>query len=165
MRKALGFALAFISGTGFGAILAWETSKEKIRVEVEKQTASLFTASTEAERLREEREAREFSVEAAAEHAEIVTRYQVEPVEPNTGIHHISDLDFESDEGFDKCIVEIFFTDDLPVFLINGVQTEDWYDHLGPTIVLTGDESMDNETFYVRNHILKMDYEVTWGKP
>lgn len=165
MRKTLGFILAFGSGLGVGVILGWESSKEKVRMEVEKQTASVLRASEQAEVFRAEREAKEFSAEAAAEHAEIVTRYQVEPVEPNTGIYHISDSDYEEDQGFEKCIVEIFFTDDLPVFIINGIQTEDWYEHLGPTIVLTGDETMDNETFYVRNHILKMDYEVTWGKP
>jgi len=165
MRNALGFALAFGSGLCIGIAVTIEGAKARAQAEVLEAAELANKAAAKAAELREEREAKVFSPEAAVEHAVITQRYQVEPVEPNTGIHHIQEADYEDDEGFDKCIVEIFFTDDLPVFLINGVEVTDWYPHLGPTIVLTGDETMDNETFYVRNHILKTDYEVTWGRP
>lgn len=165
MNKALGFALAFISGILLGAAVGIEASKEKVRVEVEKQTAMITRAAKQAEEMAETRASiPTFDPELVQEHAVITTRYQVEPVEPNTGIYHISEDDYQMDEAFDKCNVEIFFTDDLPVFLFNGTQVIDWYDHLGPTIILDGSEQ-DNETFYVRNHSLRTDYEVSWGRP
>lgn len=167
MRKALGFALAFVSGTGFGAVLAWETAKGTIIREVEKQTASIFLAAEQSKAVTEPDLPDPFSVTEAQAYSEIVnaTNYQVDVAQPNSGIHHITEDDFNLEDSFEKVIVEIFFTDDLPVFLFDGVENTDWFTHLGETIVLTGDETLDNETFYVRNHILRVDYEVTWGKP
>lgn len=165
MNKTLGFILAFGSGLCIGIALTMEGAKARAQAEVLEAAELANKAAAKAAEIREEREAKTFDPELAVEHAVIVQRYQVEPVEPNTGIHHIQEIDFEEDEAFDKIVVEIFMTDDIPVFLFNGTETPDWYDHLGPTIVLTGDETMDNETFYVRNHSLRCDYEVTWGKP
>jgi hypothetical protein len=165
MRKALGFALAFVSGACFGAVLAWETSKGAIENEVKRQTSSLFLAADIAET--EFTPLEQWVPEEAVEHAEVVnsTNYQVDIAQPNDGIHHISEIEYEHEESFDKCVVEIFLNEDLPVFLFNSIQVEDWFSHLGETIVLTGDETKDNETFYVRNHNLRTDYEVTWGQP
>jgi hypothetical protein len=167
MRKALGFALAFISGSCFGAVLAWETSKGTVAREVEKQTASIFAAA-------EKSTAYDFSesIAQAREEEQIAytkvineVNYQVDVAQPNSGIHHISEDEWDNEESFEKVYVEIFMTDDLPVFLFDGVENQDWFTHLGETIILTGDETKDSETFYVRNHILRADYEVTWGQP
>jgi hypothetical protein len=165
MRKALGFALAFVSGTCFGCVLAWETAKGAIENEVKRQTASLFLAADMVEPVEpsEDRWVPEDGV-AIAE-AVNSTNYQIDIAQPNDGIQHISEIEYEHEDSFDKCVVEIFFNDDMPVFLFNSVQVEDWFSHLGETIVLTGDETKDTETFYVRNHNLRTDYEVTWGQP
>lgn len=167
MRKALGFALAFVSGSCFGAILAWETSKGTIAREVEKQTASIFAAAEKSTSYDSSETIAQTSQEEAVQYAKVLdeTNYQVDIAQPNTGIQYISEDDFNNDDEYDKVIVEIFLTDDLPVFLFDGVENSDWFAHLGETIVLTGDETLDNETFYVRNHNLRMDYEVTWGRP
>lgn len=167
MRRALGFALAFVSGSCFGAVLAWETSKGTIAREVEKQTASIFKAAEKSTTLDPEILEEVFSSVEQVEYAKVVdgTKYQVDVAQPNSGIQYIDDDEYNNEESFDKVVVEIFMTDDLPVFLFDGVENSDWFTHLGETIVLTGDEALDNTTFYVRNHVLRTDYEVTWGRP
>jgi len=161
MRTAIGFALAYASGLISGAALVEYRRRSQAEVGTNLFADSSERIEAERERLRK---AREFSPEAAVEHAAVAARYLPEPPKPNAGIHLITETEYMEDEDFDKSVLEVFEEDELEHFVLDGTRTMDVLPIFGETWVFFQNND-EKETFYVRNHLRKTDYEVCWAKP
>lgn len=94
-------------------------------------------------------------------------QFIAEPYSPtNNGLEVITEEQYNSyepdEEDYDKCTVEVFKDDLQSITVIDGETVAEWQSLIGEDAI----ESLAGESsIYIRNHLNKTDYEVTWGRP
>lgn len=79
------------------------------------------------------------------------------------GISYIEDVEFHEEDGRYKYHIDILMDEHVPIFLMEGMQIEDWDQRLGDSILVDFYRLVPpgvNPVLYVRNNQSGEDYEV-----
>lgn len=79
------------------------------------------------------------------------------------GISYIEDFEFQEEDGRYKYHIDILMDEHVPIFMMEGMQIEDWDQRLGDSILVDFYRLVPpgvNPVLYVRNHQIGEDYEV-----